>query len=322
MKRWQRPTGEMWIVKNYADPSRRFGFEGYSFNSQYNLLPMAMLAIAYLRADDSIAEYPAPAESAAYVFDLRETFHHVAAAAGGYYALIDTAADPHYGSTGLQRVHRAGVALSPLSDTPGPKSAYGPADEKPRFALAPGIEWKDSQAGPWRSLAQFPVHHIETRARKGSANPPKNESLPAHVAAVDLKITGQSSDRVAFTLNYQLQGDDARPVEETYALSAAGVEGTAHIAGDTPPVACRVVFPALIFDGARPTDIAFDGNKLTITRKGGKLTWEIDAPIQLQLTGPATVTHNGYVRAVAAELPAGVREVKWKLTLEPETASR
>src|SRR5205823_10798654 len=90
MFRWQRPSGEMWIVKNFAEPASRFGFEGYSFNSQYNLLPMAMLAIAYERADDSIPERPIPAEYATYVFDVRDPFTKVCAAAGGYYVLIDT----------------------------------------------------------------------------------------------------------------------------------------------------------------------------------------------------------------------------------------
>src|SRR5688500_20360213 len=35
-------------------PARRHGYEGYSFHSQYNLLAMAMLAIAYQRADETI----------------------------------------------------------------------------------------------------------------------------------------------------------------------------------------------------------------------------------------------------------------------------
>jgi hypothetical protein len=44
MMRWQRPSGEMFIVKNRAEPEQKHGFEGYSFHSQYNLLPMGMLA--------------------------------------------------------------------------------------------------------------------------------------------------------------------------------------------------------------------------------------------------------------------------------------
>src|SRR5439155_18014949 len=79
MYRWRRPSGELWIVKNFADTAERFGYEGYSFHSQYNNLAMAMLAMAYVRADESIEERPMPSEAGAYVFDLREIFHKVIA---------------------------------------------------------------------------------------------------------------------------------------------------------------------------------------------------------------------------------------------------
>ena len=116
LQRWQRPTGELWIIKNRAEPSQRLAYESYSSHTQYNLLPMAMLAMAYTRADDSIAERATPSEIGGYVFDVRDTFHKVVAAAGGYYLLIDTDADPAYNATGLQRVHRAGVPFPALSD--------------------------------------------------------------------------------------------------------------------------------------------------------------------------------------------------------------
>ena len=43
LARWKRPTGEWWIVKNRFDPSLRFGYESYSFYSQYNLVPGKLL---------------------------------------------------------------------------------------------------------------------------------------------------------------------------------------------------------------------------------------------------------------------------------------
>ena len=107
MYRWRRPSGELWIVKNFAEPEQRFGYEAYSFHSQYNNLPMAMLAMAYLRADDSIPERPMPSEVGAYVFDLRDIFHKIVASAGGTYVEIDTGADNNYNATGLQRVSAA-----------------------------------------------------------------------------------------------------------------------------------------------------------------------------------------------------------------------
>src|SRR6266550_4357716 len=89
------------IVQNFADPQQRFGYEGYSFHSQYNLLPMGMLTLAYLRADDSIQERPMPSEAGSYVFDIRDDFSNVVAACGGTFIVINTGADPTYNATGM-----------------------------------------------------------------------------------------------------------------------------------------------------------------------------------------------------------------------------
>lgn len=313
MKRWQRPSGEMWIVKNFADPARRFGYEGYSFHSQYNLLPMAMLAIAYERADESIEERPIPSESATYVFDVRETFRKVVAASGGTYVLIDTAADPHYDATGLQRVHRAGVALSPLSDSVAARRGYGPADETAAAGLTPGIQWRETPAGPWRSLADFV-----------SATDGAGKQKPTDVAkAADLQVGGPGpaqTEYTTFTLRYDLAGSGARPVEETYTLSSLGVDGTAKVLGSTPPAATRVALPVLVFDGVRATKVTVDGPKVRCQRVGGTMTWEVTSPagVTLSLAEPKLVNHNGYAQAAVADLPAGTREVRWKLTLEPD----
>ena len=113
------------------------------------------MGAAFQRADDSIAERAIPSEVGGYVFDLRETFRKVAAAAGGYYVLIDTAADEHYDATGLQRVHRAGVKLSPLNSSAAAERWYGPREATDKWALTPGIQWKADADGKWRGLAQF-----------------------------------------------------------------------------------------------------------------------------------------------------------------------
>jgi hypothetical protein len=40
------------------------------------------------------------------------------------------------------------------------------------------------------------------------------------------------------------------------------------------------------------------------------------AVARLSFEGPRVPTHNGYVQALAADLPAGTREVRWRLRLE------
>ncbi|MEA2736140.1 MAG: hypothetical protein QOE14_2591 [Humisphaera sp.] len=312
MSRWQRPSGELFIVKNRAEPEQRHGFEGYSFHSQYNLLPMGMLAIAYTRADDSIAEKPTPAETGGYVFDVREKFHKIAAAAGGYYVLIDTSADEHYDGTGVQRVHRAGVELSPLSGSAAPDRWYGPHPRKDLWAITPGIQWKDSEDGRWRGLAQYHLVHAPPKGEQPNPNEPI-------VKNAELIVADEKSDRVAFTVKYELAGEGARPVEESFVITKDGVGATSAIRGDAPLAATRALFPALVNDGANDVETSANANKLTVRRPGGALTWKIVEPanVALQLTGPRVATHNGCVQACVGDLPSAAPQVQWKVTLQP-----
>lgn len=306
--RWQRPSGELWIVKNRADPARRHGFEGYSFHSQYNLLAVAMLAIAYARADDAISERPAPADTGGYVFDARDPFHKIAANAGGTYVLIDTGADTTYDATGLLRVHRADVALSPYSSNAAPRRTYGPNDDPTKIALTPGLAWKlNANDAAWRSLA-------DARHRRfTSAGPP-------FVTGEDLVVREESPARVAFTVRYELGGEGMPPfVEEDYTIAGNGaVEVCARLGGDAPARA-RLTFPALVSDGQTDARIALDGERATIRHADAILIWEVLAPegAALALEGPPIPTRNGFVRALAADLPPGTREARWRVRLEP-----
>jgi hypothetical protein len=38
VRRWVNAAGDLQIVKNHVDPALRWGYEGYSFQAQYNLL--------------------------------------------------------------------------------------------------------------------------------------------------------------------------------------------------------------------------------------------------------------------------------------------
>ncbi len=311
MRRWQRPSGELWIIKNRAEPPVRLGYEIYSFHTQYNLLPMAMLAMAYEHADDSIAERPAPAEVGGYVFDLRQIFHKIVAAAGGYYILIDTSADPHYNATGLQRVHRSGVAFPPLNDSSAPQRAYGPTGGD-KMALAPGIQWKtaDQANSPWRSLADFTLGETD------------------RVSSVALEVGHTSSDEVAFKLDFALDGptDQGRHIVDNYVISGAGVECDDQIVGGPPIAATRVGFPALVSDGAEDTGVTTDVSEAKIVDHGSVLDWRIitsngkNPAAELKLVGPRLVTHSGYVRDLVADLPAGETQdnAHWRITLSQQ----
>src|SRR5258705_345057 len=108
------------------------------------------------------------------------------------------------------------------------------------------------------------------------------------------------------------------PVQEDYTVSADGVEGATRILGDAKIMATRIVFPALVNDGANDTKVTLDADRLEIERDGGALTWEVTSPpgLKLQIDGPRIPTHNGYVQAVHADLPTDGREAKWRIKLQ------
>jgi hypothetical protein len=310
MKRWQRPSGELWIVKNRAEPETRLGYEAYSSHSQYNLLPMAMLCIAFERADDSIKERPAPCEVGGFVFDVRDKFHKVFANAGGMYVEIDTAADAHYNATGLQRVHKLGVPLSPLSDSAAAHREYGPTDE-PRLAISPSLQWTASEATTrptWTSLSDF-VNPTEPKPAKGDGV----------VESADLQVDQASRDSVMFALTYHLRNPaGTATVQEQYHLTPDAVEGAWQV--DAPSITqTRVVFPALVSDGAHDLDVETTRGTLESHRGGSVLTWKIESPeVLLRIEGPAVPTHNGYVKRVIGEVSRTHAPVMWKMTLDRE----
>lgn len=152
VRRWVRPTGELFIVKNRFDPALRHGYETYSFHSQYNLLAAAMLAMAFVHADESIAEGPSPSETGGFALALEGAFHKAIANAGGLYVEVELRADPHYQATGIIRVHhRSRPPAFPLPDAVTRQASYGTGDSMPSQNLALGPEWK--AAGTWRRLA-------------------------------------------------------------------------------------------------------------------------------------------------------------------------
>jgi len=299
MQRWVRPDGAMWIVKNRADPEKRHGYEGYSFFSQYNLLPMGMLALAYLHADDSIVERPAPAEAGSYVFDLRDTFHKVIAAAGGTYVEIETGTDPHYNATGLLRVHRAGVPLSACTENTTEDRAYGPKDGG-KASITPGVAWK--RAGRWESLADFVNEkHVA-------------KSDPRAVKSADLESRETADGRVRFAITYRLgaEGGVDRTLSEEFAIDHSGVEVTSRTDG-----ASRVVFPVLVSDGEKNLKVVAL-SRVAVERGGRFTVWEVALPagVRMGLEGPRVASHNGWVQAAVGELPEGTREVRWRVSFE------
>ncbi|EDQ87592.1 uncharacterized protein MONBRDRAFT_33248 [Monosiga brevicollis MX1] len=143
LQRWQRDSGELNIVKNRFDPSLRHGYEGYSYFSQYNLLPASMLATAVKLANFQIPERPALSETGGFAFQL-QSLNKVISNVGGLYVESETFADaPPHDVMGLTRLHQRGT--EPLiSLTAGAPQQPPEANPNP-YALTVGPMWTYSE---------------------------------------------------------------------------------------------------------------------------------------------------------------------------------
>jgi hypothetical protein len=137
------------------------------------------------------------------------------------------------------------------------------------------------------------------------------------VKNAELVVKEEKPDRVAFSVKYDLSGDGARPVEESFVVTKEGVEATSSVAGDKP-AATRVLLPAFVNTGEKDVEATVAGNKLTTRRGNAEMTWTITEPasVNLEMIGPQVAIPNGYIRAVVGELPSAAPQVKWKVTLQ------
>lgn len=279
MRRWVRPSGEMQIVKNWVNPASRHGYESYSYHSQYNLLPMAMLSAAYeyAEATEDIAEGPSPADCGGYVFKV-DGLDKVFANAGGTCVELDTSGDHHYDATGLIRIHRKGVIpqLGP-SDSLLAASSYTTPNDSP-ITTGVGVSWQDS-TGSWRTLG---------------------EMSPTTATVTPLT---QTPDRVTFDVTYSGGLTGVTSVTEHYFVTSQGVQLTTEVAGYTGPL--RYVWPVLSNDGKTTSTITVSGKTVSVTQGDTPQTFHAPGAQSVRVESSEYSNHNGWARLGIAEFPSG-----------------
>lgn len=290
MFRWVRTSGEMQIIKNWSDPAGRIGYESYSAHSQYNLLPMSMLALAFEYSADTeqVEERPTPAEVGGYVLHV-EGLHIVIASAGGAYVQIETAGDHKYDATGLIRAHFAGHSpqlgsSDSLVTAPAYKVIAGPAS--PTTGI--GVAWETSP-GVWRHFGEL---------------------APSLTSSATVAAGQSTAERVVFTVSYAGDfGGGVTAVEEQFELTPARVTVTTRLPGYTGRV--RRVAPLLSHDGRTPAVIAVEGEEASVRQPtiGGAPTSTLVYRMRAAQTvgvGPTEYgNHNGLMRLAIGEYVAG-----------------
>jgi hypothetical protein len=302
MRRWVRPSGEMQIVKNWVDPAEQHGYETYSAHSQYNLLPMSMLAIAFEHAESTevVAELPAPADLGGFVLHLEE-LHKVFANAGGAYVEVETAGDHAYDATGLIRAHFAGHSpqLGPSDSVlAAPKYIISDKGQRPA-TTGVGVAWLGAD-GAWRHLGELTASQI------GSA-------------AVQTGQTG--AERVTFSVRYTGDlGGGVGVVEEQFALTPDAIEVTTLLPGFTGPV--RRVVPVLADDGRTKCKIQVHGEEVRVWQQGefgtSKQTFRAVGASEVTVDKADYSNHNGWARLAVGEYPDGAGETGVTLVIAPQ----
>ncbi|MEN8127820.1 MAG: hypothetical protein ABFR90_08445 [Planctomycetota bacterium] len=271
LPRWVRPSGELWIVKNRMNPAARWGYEYYSFHSQYNMWAAGFLSMAWMYANEAINEGPAPADIGGYAFDL-PYFHKAFANCQGLYLQLDMDPDGGYNTAGLVRIHKAGV--EPLVCPSASTSNVQILDGNPGLGM--GIGWNDGSN--WESLANLDSGDI---------------------SSFTFNVNSMSSSQVDFSVTYNFSGvAGATSVTENYIVTPTEAAVNASVSGSATQTKMR--YAAFVNDGERDFTVGYD-NGLAQTKLN-------DSLMTMQLTShpstPFERTHsnvhsrNGYLEAI------------------------
>ncbi len=287
MLHWQRSSGELHVVKNHFDPVQRWGFEGYSFHSNYGLYPAAMLATAILFGDCETPEAPAPVETGSFVVRYPAPFHTLLATCRGLTLSFDLDADGKYDVTGLNSVRKVGEhpLLGPASGIPA-QPRYG-VPEGNGIAIGCGLGWKGAASAD-TTLAGL------------------------HPAGVDVRVLRSDRDGLEFTLRYALKDQAVTAVASECRLTGSGISMTERLEGGDPQGAL-LRWP-LLFSDQRHMGEGHAGDQIADWKLGeshqllrvdaGEMQWR-----------PGTVCGRNGEYSVA-ETPLDGRRIGWRLEYE------
>ncbi|MBN1804185.1 MAG: discoidin domain-containing protein [Sedimentisphaerales bacterium] len=271
LRRWVRPNGSVWIVKNRMDPAERFGYESYSYLSQYNMWTAGFLSLAWEYANDTISEGPAPADIGGFAFDVPE-FHKGFANCQGLYLQVDMDPEDTYNTAGLVRMHKAGVEplVCPSASTSDVQTLKGTPE------LGMGIGWYTGS--DWTSLA---------------------EVSQSQISSFNFTVNSVSSDEVDFTVTYNFSGvSAATSVTENYVVDPNQATVNASVSGSATQTKMR--YAAFLYDGNDAFTIGYD-NGLAQTKLGDSLmTMELTSHPSTPFVRDSSWVNsrNGYLEAI------------------------
>jgi len=284
-------------LKNGFVPADSFGIDPYGTYAVYTLTAATFFGLAALFADDEIAEASCPAEVGGYIVHLTPAFHKVFCTAGDTQIEIDTRAHFAYDATGLGRFCRAGIPLElglamPITAQPVYRL---PEEYRAKRNLSIGPEWR--MGDTWQRLADL------------------SDGLVA-----SLQTTGETPDRVSFTLTYTHE-DSRTVIEEAYRLEEGCLRYGAAVTIDGKPVdAIHLLVPLLAGDGTDTSIITQAPGSVSVTYRQASLLVAVDPPAIATLDEALVGNRNGLYRSLTWERPGNC--IAATVTLETNPAGR
>ena len=222
VRRWQREDGALQILKNwYLNYTERYGYMSYSFFSNYNLLPVSWLSVAFASASqtDAIPECPTLSDVGGVAFALESPrMRKVFGAVSGTYVELMTGADPAYDASGFNRFHfdRCATVGAPmpcrLLGLLGPSQAPGIEGNSQVSSHAGTTTGGLSLGATWSFVGEAP----------GTRHSLSNNTIDTILAAiVTTGLDNSPVNGVSFKVQYVLWSEGVL-VEENYFMPPQG----------------------------------------------------------------------------------------------------
>ncbi len=269
---WIREDGSGYIVKNRYPIEARHGYETYSMHTCYNMLATSMLAQAWQFSNDSIHEYPSPADVGGFVLPILEPFHKIFANATGTYLEYETQSDKKYNPTGIIRAH-----IKNAHPQLGPSNGVAPYFGGEGMYLATGPMWQNEK-GEWLSLAEHSELETSVDILEEELNHVKFKVIH------NIKILSKKATIIE-TISIENQ-------KITVKTNYEGMDGEK-----------RISWPMLIFDGMQNVKVEIGEKGVALNLNGKGVRFEINDAKNLKISrsGIPIKQVNGIVEATFFE---------------------
>jgi len=291
ISKWLKAPGGARHTKNLYPTESRFGVEGYGYYDKYMMTMGVFLFIGIPFTDDTIEEFPCPAEIGGYIFETSDDFHKVFANCGSYSIEIEKAGDFFYDATGLGRIHKKGfpteLAISASSGEIHHKRYPTPgALEEPMF-LGPG--WMENDKPVFLgSYSKRDVHSFRYIKDEFETEEEFNSYVDSfrHGLETSTKVIEETGDCVCLEVHYSGSVD----VTERYTVTADGVTVESRL-NDSSKGNIRYLIPAFITNGMDESIIEVKDSSLCVSM--GEFMYRVDSSGPIMDTGKILGNRNG-----------------------------